>query len=87
MFTFQMSDYAFDTYAKETVKITNGIDKDGIFTPTEAIALRCIGFENNRAITAWTYRRVDVEQLRPVTPNKYALNMPSRRTRYFIGRI
>lgn len=84
---FKINDYAFDTYAKETVEITNGIEKEGVFEPTEAIALRCFGWDNGRAVMGWTYRRVEKAYLRPITCNKFGFNFPKRRGKYFVGRV
>lgn len=89
---FKINEPAFDRDAKETVLITNGIEIETVngpvFKPTEAIAMRCFGYEKNgRAVTGWTYRKVSAGSLCPVTPNKFGFNFPKRATRYFVGRV
>ena len=62
---FKINQVCFDTYAKELVKLTNGYDEGGVFTPTEGIALRVLGMSKATkgkptAHEVWmTYRKVD----------------------------
>lgn len=66
-----MGAICFDRQAKELVKITNGIGADasatGEFIPTEAIALRVVGYRElkrgPRPSLAWTYRKVEAKDL------------------------
>jgi hypothetical protein len=61
---FHINEVVWDSHAKELVKITNGIEQDGIFFPTEAIALRVVGPNIGKLQIAWTYRKVNKEDLR-----------------------
>lgn len=69
--TIKMGSICFDRAAKEIIKITNGIGADasatGEFIPTEAIALRVVGYRElkrgPRPSLAWTYRKVEAKDL------------------------
>ena len=68
METIKLGSICFDAHSKELVKITNGIGEDasGEFVPTEAIALRVVGYELKRdpvPSLAWTYRKVEAKDL------------------------
>lgn len=66
-----MGAICYERTAKELVKITNGIGADasatGQFVPTEAIALRVVGYKElkrgPRPSIAWTYRKVEAKDL------------------------
>jgi hypothetical protein len=66
---FKINTVYFDTYAKELVKVTNGTDAEGVFIPTEGIALRVLGMNidpktKKASHEVWmTYRRVDPAML------------------------
>lgn len=62
---FRMGQVCFDMEAKELVKISNGTDAGGVFKPTEAIAIRVIGFSSVSGApnVAWTYRGVKASSL------------------------
>ncbi len=63
---FRIGQVCFDRDAKELIKISNGTDAGGVFRPTEAIAIRVIGFSASGAATlAWTYRGVKASSLAP----------------------
>jgi hypothetical protein len=53
----KINEIVYDTENKEYVKLSNGTDQDGIFVPTEAIALR-LGFSDGKPRIAFTYRHV-----------------------------
>lgn len=67
--TIKMGSICFDRAAKEIIKITNGIGADasatGEFVPTEAIALRVVGYRELGPVPslAWTYRKVEAKDL------------------------
>ena len=71
MDAIKMGSICFDRQAKELVKITNGIGADasatGEFIPTEAVALRVVGYKElkrgPRPSLAWTYRKVEAKEL------------------------
>lgn len=66
---FAINQTVFDTANKEFVKLTNGTDANGVFVPTEAIALRVIDIlKNGKVQIAFTYRKVDVSKLTTLTP-------------------
>lgn len=61
---FKINQIVFDSENKEYVKLSNGTDAGGKFVPTEAVAVRIIGFnEENKPIVAFTYRKVNPEKL------------------------
>ena len=61
--TIKMGSICFEHTAKELVQITNGTDKGGVFVPTEAIALRVVGYRKLKPSIAFTYRGVLPENL------------------------
>lgn len=65
MSTFKINEVVLHLPNKEFVQITNGTDAGGVFAPTEAMALRVIGFEAGKPIIAYTYIAVRPEQLGP----------------------
>ena len=71
MDTIKMGSICFDRESKELVKVSNGIAPDssatGAFIPTEAIALRVVGYRELKRSPvpslAWTYRKVEAKNL------------------------
>lgn len=94
---FKINDVAYDRYAKEFVKITNGTDTDG-FVPTEAIAVRFAGVtkaigtkkgsEHSVPQIGFTYRKVEEMHLEKVDhAGMFDLLGEILSSRYNIGRI
>ena len=76
-----------DMDMKETVKITNGIEDGGVFTPTEAIALRVVGIlPNGDPKIAFTYRKVNPAALVPLADTAFP-DLRAVRPSRFAGRI
>ena len=46
--TLKMGDIVLCQESKDIVKITNGIEKDGVFTPTECMCLRVTGYSKTK---------------------------------------
>ena len=69
--SFKMGDICYCKASKDIIKITNGIEREGTFTPTEAIAFRLLGFRKTRKgmypRVGWTYRAVNPESLTVTT--------------------
>lgn len=68
---FKINQVVYDSEAKEFVKLTNGTDAGGVFTPTEAIALRLISMNKGKPQIAFTYRQVKPEFLKETTYQGY----------------
>lgn len=88
---FELNQIVFDRVNKESIRISNGKEEGDVFTPTEAIAYRVVGFDAKakRAIIAYTHRLIkDVSALCPITPcdpNPHMAHLTVGK--YFIGRI
>lgn len=91
MTTFKINQIVFDEYAKDYVRISNGIshkDDGSDFVPTEAIALRVVAFDNGKPVVAYTYRKVDPKHLREtVVSTEPFANLPEKLNKHYIGRI
>jgi len=65
--TIKMGSVCIESESKDIVKITNGTEIDGVFMPTEAIAVRFIGItQTNKGAyprLAYTYRKVNLGSL------------------------
>ncbi len=60
----KINQVAFDSENKEFVLISNGIEIGQSFIPTEAIAMRIVGWnEFAQPIIGFTYRKVNCEKL------------------------
>lgn len=87
----KINDVVFDSENKEFVKISNGIEKDGKFVPTEAIAMRVIGLSQNKPVIGYTYRQVKEDKLSTINRDNgefeafMTLNKPVHFE--FIGRL
>lgn len=91
MLSMKINDICFDSENKEHVRISNGIEKDGVLVPTEAIAIRFIGMDNGKPILAFTYRKVDATKLSFPSPDNgswAALFETAKSIHFsFIGRV
>ena len=68
---WQINETAYDTEAKELVKISNGTPICKFFqkgvSPTEAVAIRFLTLNQGKPQLAFTYRKVDPKKLRKTT--------------------
>lgn len=60
---FKINQFVFDSQNKEFVKITNGHELNGIFTPTEGLAIRVVSLNKGKPVLGLTYRKINSEFL------------------------
>ncbi len=87
---FKINQVCYDSENKEYVKISKGIEKDGVLTPTEVIALRVVAGSNatQNFLIAFTYRKVNPRSLSVCdgdTQNMF--DVPEKGEFKYIGRV
>lgn len=89
---FKINQVVKNTKNKEIIKLTNGIEKDGNFIPTEAIALRVLGLNKGMPVIGYTYISVKPEDLAQTIADRSGhfesiLGVEKPTKYFFVGRI
>ncbi len=84
---FKINQVCFDSANKEYVKLTNGTDANGVFVPTEAIALRVVSVDKGVPRIAYTYRKVNPSCLTVPMQDAYTVENFAQLLDKTIGRI
>lgn len=87
---FKMNQICFDSQNKEIVKLTNGIELNKEFIPTEALAIRVVSLNAGKPVLGFTYRKINSEFLSDAKDGgqfETILNQNKPLHYEFIGRI
>lgn len=77
--------------SKDIMKVTNGIEKDGVFAPTEAICFRVIGFKETKRglypVVGFSYRAFPSGQVSVLKDSPLFNDYRELQPKYFGGRF